>query len=444
MERDRRAPWMWAAVVVPAWLAMIACAYWEPVIGDGWGHIQYHREYPLSLHSVWIFIHDSYLYMNPRLGQLPTMVLYTEGPLHAIVTPLVELLLFYLLATLALGRRPRLDRRDDALVFATIFALVAACAPLFGQMLFYRPYTGNYLYGFVISLAFVVPYRLHLEAPRAWAWWWSVPVMLVAGAAAGLCNEHTGPAFAGAAVAACVHARRPRVWMIAGVVGIAAGGIALLLAPGQDLRYSGLATHDTMLGRIAARGLAGNLKPIGQVLLYVTPTVAWLALGWGASRGQRVALPRSRAIAALACVAVAAIAVATLLLSPKLGARLYLASIALACTAAASWVVPQLVPRWSRVVAWVLAAGVLVYVLGRCVLAYHEVGPEFTARYEALAHAPPRSRLALPAYTVGKSRWFFGDDFLLKGRVEAIADQFGLEAVVMDQRPATAPADDDP
>ena len=122
----------------------------------------------------------SYVHNNPRLGQVLTLLVYTPGPWHEIVTPLVELLLFYLLALHALGRKPSFARVDDALVFATIVGMVALTAPLIGQMLFYRPFTGNYLFGFVIALLFFAPYRLHATAPRDRRWWW-IPIMLVAG-----------------------------------------------------------------------------------------------------------------------------------------------------------------------------------------------------------------------------------------------------------------------
>jgi hypothetical protein len=427
----------WIAVLVPTWIVLVLCTHWEPVIGDGWGHLEFHTEQPLSLGGVWTFAKYNYLEMNPRLGQTLTMLLFTPGPWHAIVTPLVELALFYLLTALAIGRLPR--RSEDALVYTTIFALVAACAPLFGQMLFYRPYTGNYLYGLVLCVGFLVPYR----CMPSWRWPAALP-MLVLGAAAGLSNEHTGPAFALAALAATVHGRSWRPWQIAGLVGIAAGGLALFFAPGQDVRYSELATHDSLLGRIASRGL-GNAKPFGQLLGYLTPALAWIGLAFAARRSQRPEpMPRDRVITTLALAAMAILIVITLLASPKLGLRLLFASVALASTAVASFAAWQLVPRWSRVVAWVGAAGVIGYVLVRCVLVYHTVGAEYAARIDALEHAPPHSRVTLPVYSVGKSRFFFGDDFLLAGRLESIAQQFSLDAVELRDHRAATPVGDEP
>ena len=434
---DRKAQLAWAAVLVPTWIVMILCTHWEPVIGDGWGHLEFHTETPLSLGSLWEFARFNYTSMNPRLGQTLTMLIYTPGPWHVIATPIVELALFWLLTTLALGRWPSVRRSDDALLFATILALVSVCAPLFGQMLFYRPFTGNYLYGLCICSAFLVPYRLD----RDWPWWTAVP-MFVAGVAAGMSNEHTGPAFALAALAATLRTRR--TWQIVGVVGIVAGGLALFFAPGQDVRYSELATQASLLGRIAARG-AGNLRPFGQLVGYMSLALPWVVLALVARRtSPPEKLPRDRVIATLALAAMAVVIIATLLASPKLGLRLLFASIALASTAVASFVVPQLASRVARTLGWALAGVALVYTLGRCVLVYREVGPEYAARIDALTHAAPHARVTVPVYSVHKSRYFYGDDFLLAGRLESIASQFGLEAVELSGQRVAMPVPDEP
>jgi hypothetical protein len=154
----KRAPLVWAAIVGPLWVALVLGCYWEPVVRDGWGHMRFHFWTGLSPHALWDSIRGNYLHGNPRLGQAITILQYTPGPWHAIGTPLLELAMFYLLTVLALGRRPRLRSTDDALAFATTTALVVACAPIIGQILFYRPYSGNYLFGFTVQLAWLVPY----------------------------------------------------------------------------------------------------------------------------------------------------------------------------------------------------------------------------------------------------------------------------------------------
>ncbi len=441
---DRRAPYVWAAILLPTWLVLVLCTLWEPVLGDGWGHVEFHIYYPLSLDHLWFFAKYNYVSMNPRLGQTLTMLLYTPGPWHVIVTPLVELGMFVLLTTLALGRWPSPRRRDDALLFATILALVVACTPDIGSMLFYRPFAGNYLFGLVISLLFLVPYRLHVEAPRGRGWWLIAPMLLL-GAAAGMSNEHTGPAFALLAIATFAYAMRrgdpPPWWMIAGIVGLVGGGLALYFAPGQDVRYSGLATQDSLLGRIVSRGLVGNAKVFGEIALYLCAALPWVVLGLIARR-RAEPMPRTRVLAALALGATSVLVAATLLASPKLGQRLLLASIALACTAIASWVVAQLQPRWARTLAWIAAAGWLAFAAFRCVSIYYTVGREFDERMAAITQAPANATVTVAPFSVGKTRWFFGDDFLGASKRQSVADLYGLHAIELDQRVATPSADE--
>ena len=199
---------------------------------------------------------------NPRLGQTLTTLLYAPGPYHVIVTPILELGLFLLLTTIALGRRPSIHSANDALAFITVTAIFALCTPQLGPMLFYRPFTGNYTFGLVLNLLWLVPYRFHAAEPRGYRIWWA-PLLLVLGVAAGMCNEHTGPAFIGLGVLAILWSvrRGDRIppWMIAGLLGLLAGYILLMVAPGHDARYGGLARQAGMLESILDRGALENV-----------------------------------------------------------------------------------------------------------------------------------------------------------------------------------------
>lgn len=440
----------WAAAIVPIWIVLVLCTHWEPVAHDGWGHWSWHRNIGLSLDSLKDFAWGTYTHNNPRLGQVLTLLVYTPGPWHEIVTPLAELGLFYLLTTLVLGRRPSLRRTDDALLYATIFAMAALTVPSFGLMLFYRPFTGNYLFGLVINLALLVPYRLHYESPRKARIWW-IPAMLVLGFAAGLCNEHTGPALAALVAFACVvfwrRGERFVAWAAAGLVGLVAGGVALFQAPGQAIRYNGLATQHSTLGRIVERGFEGNAKIVGVWLAYMLPLVVWAVLGAVARRRDKPAsLPPSSARVLWTGIAFALAITLTLLLSPKQGPRLYLASVVLGCSVVAGWVVPQLVARWSRIVAAVLATVVIGYASWRCVTTYHTLGREFSARVATLEAAADNSVADIPTYTIKRSRWSVGDDLLIDNIRNAVSYSFGLALIRIEvpQRVATDPAPDDP
>jgi hypothetical protein len=428
----KKGPLVWLAVLVPVWIAFVLCAYWEPVLRDGWGHVQWHKSLATTPGNVWMFAHDSYMHNNPRFGQVLTLLVYTPGPWHAIVTPLVELALGYLLALHALGRRPSVDSADDALVVATVLAMVGLTAPLIGQMLFYRPFTGNYLFGFVIGLGFLAPYRLDAEAPRERRWWW-IPIMLAGGYLAGMCNEHTGPAVVVAVVVAIVaHGRRLSPWMIAGLVGLVAGGLALYFAPGQDIRYHGLAQSTSLLGRIGARSLADNLKVVTSPyprIYWLAPWLVLIPLGWHA----RAALSRRFWLATLAIAAVSVVMALTLLVSPKQGGRLVFASICLACVAATAGVLPFVRTRWSKLAAWLIAAAGIAYLLINCLTTYARVGPEFRTRFDAIESAPPHAVVTVTPYSLPRSRWFLGEDFGADNLRFNLAFSRHLQGIVLDQ-----------
>ena len=411
---NRRAPLLWAALFGSLWLVMILCTHWEPVVRDGWRNLAWHRTNDVDLESIWRLVRDGWLGSNPRLGQTLTTVLYAPGPLHVILTPLLELALFWIMTAIALGRWPSVRRADDALVAATVIAIFAITTPQFGPMLFYRPYMGNYTFGLLLGLAWLVPYRFHVAAPGQGRWWW-IPLVLVLGVAAGMCNEHTGPAFLGLGVAAIVwsvrggHGIKP--WMLAGLVGLAAGYVLLLVAPGHDARYGGLAKQAGLLGRIAERGITDNLRIVGMLAVYCAWSLPWVLLAFVARAKAKPEPMLARTRAALFALAVAGL-VATLALlgSPKLGARLYVHSTALIAVALGGVVVAQLATPWARKACAALSIAVVAYVAFRCVLTYRSVGAVSAERIEILEAAPAGSRVVLPHYPIGAGTWFLGDD----------------------------------
>jgi hypothetical protein len=473
---------VWAAIVVPLWVVLVLCTYWEPIVHDGWPATIWLRDHPPTAESVWVFFRDSYNGSNPRLGQTLTILMYEPGPWHVIATPLAELVLFYLLTVLAIGRWPSPGRTDDALAFATVAAIVVVVTPEIGQMLFYRPYVGNYTMGLLLNVAWLVPYRL---APRYARVWWE-PAMLVLGLLAGLCNEHTGPAFAGAAVLVIYAARqrgeRIAEWMIAGLIGLCAGYCALLAAPGHDFRYGGLATKQTTLAIVGERGVGGNLAIVGWLVFFVASAAPWIGLG-AIRRGQR------RDPAWLVLIGAGVLAMLTLLASPKVGDRLYLASTALIAAGIAGWVMARIDPatdatpparrgaiigigvaafaalavfafcvatkrserilststgflamalaawlagarpRRARAVCAGFAAVALGFVCERSVDAYHAVAEIGAERRDRIEHAAPGSTVHLTRYPVSAGTWFRGEDFELPSVREKVIAGYQLGAI---------------
>ena len=437
----RRSLGAWIAVVVPLWVVMVLCTHWEPVARDGWGNVNWHRWNQLDWDGVWGLVKHGWLGSNPRLGQTVTTLLYTPGPYHVVVTPLLELALFWLATTLALGRWPSLRRADDALVFATVFAVIGLCTPQFGPMLFYRPFTGNYLFGLVLNLSWLVPYRLYLArphaSPHAALTAIAALLLLVLGFAAGMCNEHTGPAVLLLGALATVWSVRRgsgvRPWMIAGLVGLLAGYVMLLLAPGHDARYGGLAKQAGLLERLLDRGLADNMEIITRLALHLTWALPWVLLGLLARRGRaphdRPTLSREE-LWSIGVLAIAgALATVTLLASPKVGHRLYFASVVLVAIAVARWSIAQLGPRRATLAGVALAGVAMLYVEVRLVVTYARVGPVGAERLAKIQRSPHGTHVVVPSYPTVGGKWFIGEDFVAENLRRATAKDYGLGSI---------------
>lgn len=428
---NRRAPWIWAVLVASLWIVMFLCTRWEPVVRDGWGNLHWHDTHDVTLHSTWRLVVDGWLGSNPRLGQTVTTLLYAPGPYHVIVTPLGELAVLFLMTGIVLARMPSVRRADDALVFATTTAIFALCTPQFGPMLFYRPFTGNYLFGLLVNLAWLVPYRFFVEAPGPDRWWWT-PVLLVVGVGAGMCNEHTGPVFLALGAAATVWAARARhgikPWMITGLLGLAAGYVILMIAPGHDARYGGLAKQAGLVGRILERSLGENLEIVTVLVVYMLWALPWIVLAFVARRRQRPAPMPIRQRYVLGALALAGVLATFVLLgSPKLGKRLYVHSVALVSMGLAGAIVAQLGEAWARKTAAVLAALALAYVEVRCLVTYARVGPVGAERIARIRGAAPGTEVVVPRFPVGAGTWFLGDD--TPGSWANVAAMFGISEI---------------
>lgn len=439
-----RGPWVWAAVIIPLWLTLVVCVTWEPIVRDAWSNIFFLRWNKLEPAGVWHLIRDGWLGSNPRLGQTLTTLLYAPGPYHVIVTPLLELSLFLLLTAIALGRRPSIKSADDALVFVTVTALFALCTPQLGPMLFYRPFMGNYTFGLLLNLLWLVPYRFHAAEPRRYRLWWT-PLLLVLGVAAGMCNEHTGPAFIGLGTLAVMwsvrRGDRLQPWMIAGLVGLIAGYVLLMVAPGHDARYGGLAKQAGMLERITDRGIGENLVIIGRLALYMLWSLPWIVLAMVARRRQPPPslplppLPAWQHPALLVIAAAGVVSTLALLASPKLGPRLYVHSIGLIAIALTGWLFAQLAAPWARKALAVLSGAVLAYVCARCLLTYRTVGAISKARVAIIQNAAPGTKVVVPRYPKLPAKWFLGEDFTAENLRISTAADYGLGSIELAGEP---------
>jgi len=409
------------AAAVGLWLLFFIQAVNTPVLLDDWFQLRYWRDHDFGPSSLWTYARFNYFNYNPRFGEVLLAIVNGSQAIHLIVTPLVQLAVLPTVFVIAFARWPRPTLRDLQLLLF-IQTMIWLVIPIPGIMYFYRPFATNYLWAFTITLALFVPYRLALAGACTRPRWWPVPVMLVLGWVAGMCNEHTGPtAMLAMAGLVCVAWRRQqlRAWMLAGMIGLYIGYPMLFFAPGQSVRYGGIAAHYTPTRLLADRGIIGCLEIFRDfivearlaLLFFVAAVVRYL---WRLYlRGGRFAPPSPRTVVdAIVLAAASAAIVMTLCMSPMASDRVFYASgvlLVAALTIAAQHLFHEPVVRRFVISACV---AVCAFHAVRFVATYAELKAENDARLAILAAAPPGSVVHLPSYKLAeRSRWSYGDDF---------------------------------
>lgn len=412
-----RAEHRWfVGAAVGLWLLFVIQALCSPVLLDDWFPMRYWRDHAFSLAELWAYARYDYVHYNPRIGEVFLAAVDGSRAIHVIVTPLVQLALLPTAFVIAFGRWPRRTMRDLQLLLF-LQTMIWLVIPIPGIMYFYRPFATNYLWGFTITLALFVPYRLApSDRPRPWL----VPVLFVLGWTAGMCNEHTGPT-AMLALAGFVYVawrgRRLRAWMIAGLAGLYTGYPMLFFAPGQAVRYGGLATRDTPAKLLAERGITGCIGILADffyecrlgILLFAAAIVRYLLT----RRHGAVWPPRREGITAALLAGAASTIVVTLFMSPTTTDRVFFASGVLLVTAFA--VCAEHLFAEPGVRRFTVAACVVVF--GYHVVRFVETGVtmklESDERIALLAAAPKGSVAVVPTYSYARhSRWLPGDDFI--------------------------------
>ncbi|MDB4957374.1 MAG: hypothetical protein JWO36_4943 [Myxococcales bacterium] len=409
------------AAAFALWLVFFVQAVNAPILLDDWFQLRYWRDHELGLTAIWAYARHNYFHYNPRIGEVFLAIVDGCRAIHLMLTPLVQLAVLPAVFVIAFGRWPRRTLRDLELLLV-IQTLIWLVIPIPGIMYFYRPFATNYLWAFTITLALFVPYRLALAADSTTSRPWLAPIMLVLGWVAGMCNEHTGPT-AMVAMAGFVYAawrlRRLRVWMLAGMVGLYVGYPMLFLAPGQAVRYGGIATRDTPTRLLSERGITGCFAILRDfifesrlgILVFVAAAVRYAITIY--MRGDRIPAPPRRAVVEAIVLAAASVAiVVTLFVSPTATDRVFYASGVLLVAAFAVCAKHLFVERVVRR----FVVGACIVVFGYHVVRFVEtsvgVKAENEQRLAILRAARPGSIAVVPSYGYARrSRWHLGDDF---------------------------------
>ena len=410
---------MFTAGVITLWGFFVVMALWTPTQLDDWYEVAWHRHHTFDLAGIIEFARYNYANYNPRPGE--TFLLLVNGPriVHVLITPAFEVALLVVVHVLARGRWPRADRTTLA-ELAIAQAMIWLTSPIPGAMYFYRPYTTNYLFASCVQLALFIPFRLELAADQARPGprWWLSPVLLAWGIAAGMTNEHTGPAAIALALGLVAYAwRRGRLrpWMVAAAIGLVAGYLLLYFAPGQTRRYAGLATDISPIKTIRNHGLFGCLRIVGAVVYEVQNGLA-LVIGLGLYARRRMrdatgALDGATLALILVAIAGAAMITVTTFASPITEDRVRFAACMLVAVALiAATGVAWREPGARRLMVGTAGALLVFYVAGFAVV-YRGLATDSADRIAALERAAPGQVVQVaPTQWPHRDIWSYGED----------------------------------
>lgn len=440
-RHERLAFWL---AIFGLWLLFFVQAWNTPVLLDDWYQLTFWRKHDYGPASLWAYGHYNYFHFNPRIGDVLLAMINGPPAVHLILTPLVEVGLLLVTFAIAFARWPRATWRDLQLLLF-IQLMIWVVIPIPGIIYFYRPFATNYLWAFGTTLMLFVPYRFAIARGASPRRLWSIPLMLILGWIAGMSNEHTGPAaMVAIAIFILVAYKRKqlRAWMIAGGLGLWIGYPMLFFAPGQALRYAGMATHNTPLNLLKDRGLDGCFEIIleflneaqnGTILFLVF--VLYFVRSYR-RRGEEVpGLPRTAVLTVAIFVVAAGSILVTLFASPTATERLFFAP-ALLLVAAFAVIAERLYEdRALRTFATIVCGFFFAYHVVRFVWVYIEMKAENDARFAKLQDAPDDAVVEVPPYTKQRrTRWFWGDDFRYASLREYVGNEvFDLNAIVYDR-----------
>jgi hypothetical protein len=432
------------AAVALMWGFFVLQAVHTPTLLDDWYMLAWHRTHDLSVGSVWEYAHYNYFNFNPRIGDV--FMLLVNGPawIHLVFTPLVQLAVLPLAFAITFARWPRATLHDLQLLMV-MQLLIWLIVPYPGVVYFYRPFATNYVWAFAIMLGLFIPYRFALargdDKPRPWM----APVMLGFGWIAGMGNEHTGPTAIVAMAGFLYYAwrkQRLRAWMVTGAIGLCIGYPMLFLAPGQALRYAGMATRNTPVFLLKLRGPDGLFEIVvhfvaeAQLAINLVVVAVLVALRRARTRGELLASwSRTRMLTLVAFVLATGVMIATQFASPTVGERLHFAPAVLLIAALlviADWLFADRAARRVLVGVCGVMFAYYVYMMADVLATGHAQNQE---RIAILKSTPDGTVAKVPPYGLWKrTRWWWGDDLQYASLREYVGNEvFDLRGIEYDR-----------
>lgn len=424
-------------------LFLNAMARLEPIEGDGWFAASGLRSHGWSIKEIVRSLHFYHENGNPRIGIFFWLLSYHPSwPIHQVMTPAALAFLFITMFTVALGRRPYPTNARDSYLLFVLVALCWLVTPNVGQTFFYRPITTNYVFGFLCTIAFFIPFRLNLTSGfgSGRLWWVLVAIMPMFGLFVGMCNEHTGPTAILVSVGFTAFALikkkiKPFAWFCTGSVGLTIGYLMLFFAPGQNKRYDGLG-NGPLFETLASRGWTGNweiawafLRGVDALFVFICGLLLMFALLVG-RRSNDGLVPKSRYVEVAAFVFFSILVLTTSLVAPISIWRLTIAS-AFLLLMATLIIVDIFSINW-KLIASISLLALIVHVTFayRSITLYSDINQAFQDRISRIKTVGPKGVAYLPVYPYPTSPMYWGDSLAIGGNaVRAMARYFGVRGI---------------
>ncbi len=225
------------AVTFSVLFILYIISWFSPIAGDSFIHDRTGYLGQFHIRHVWKACVDSYLYWNPRLGEMAAFFI-TSAPrlVWTVLNPVFVLALVLGLYVLALGRMPNLRRECGAWTWLFALSMFVSAGVTVYYVCLTRAGSMNYVWTGCLIVWFMNIYRTRwgkrITSPR----WGLSSGCLIYGIFCGACNEG---ATIGMAAAFCIMAavgmfrdRRVGAYVWCGFAGVALGGLFLFAAPG--------------------------------------------------------------------------------------------------------------------------------------------------------------------------------------------------------------------
>ncbi len=247
-----------------------------------------------------------YYIMNGRivLHFFVQLFILLGKPVFNVVNSAMYILLTLLIYKHCVGKT---KKNHSFALFLAINLAVWTFSPGWGQSTIWLDGSVNYMWGSVVRLAVLLPFRLYADDGKERLGFVKLPLMLVLGIIAGDTNENTGAAMIGMMVLFILYYKvkgfQIRTWTFTGLLGAVTGYLFLLLAPSNYARLdrweiSGNSFKERLIN------IPGNLILYFSLLLAVFVILATILYQYGgATKDYRAGIGFIYVLGSLAGVA---------------------------------------------------------------------------------------------------------------------------------------------